>query len=531
MNAPVAHRALLGAALTAALFAAGINVAQSQNEPTPAYPAAEKHKPTTLPDRIALTNEADPSNSQSVTWRTDTTVKSAQAQIAKSTGGPGFKASATTVLATRNVQQTSSLGAETVFHTVRFTGLEPETKYLYRVGDGTNWGEWLEFETAAATYKPFSFVYLGDAQNDIQEHWSRLVRQAFKDAPEAKLTVHAGDLVDTSSNDGQWGEWFKANSFIPAMQNNIATPGNHEYSGTTLAPYWRTQFAFPDNGPTQGTAAVIDALKGTVFYSDYQGVRFISLNSNVSAVASALRPEFLEVQRAWLEGVLQNNPNKWTVATFHHPMFSTAEGRNNPSQRASWLPVFERYGVDLVLQGHDHSYGRGNMAEGTTTQTGTSIYVVSVSGPKMYEANDLNWTTNGAIAKKIGMNTQLFQVISLDGDKLYLQVQGRQRRALRRLHDHQARQRAEGDHGEPRERQARRAWAAPSPTRSRSPSTARRAWAPSPRASPRTTRRPSRSRSPARRLTPRCRSSIRRRPAPASSSTARSRSSSRCRPR
>ncbi len=64
----------------------GINVAQSQNEPTPAYPAAEKHKPTTLPDRIMLTNEADPSDSQSVTWRTDTTVKTAQAQIAKAGG-------------------------------------------------------------------------------------------------------------------------------------------------------------------------------------------------------------------------------------------------------------------------------------------------------------------------------------------------------------------------------------------------------------------------------------------------------------
>ncbi|MDA0173184.1 metallophosphoesterase family protein [Solirubrobacter taibaiensis] len=418
MNAPVAHRALLGAALTAALFAAGINVAQSQNEPTPAYPAAEKHKPTTLADRIVLTHEADPSNSQSVTWRTDTTVKTAQAQIAKSAGGPGFKASATTVLATRNVQQTSSLGAETVFHTVRFTALEPKTKYLYRLGDGTNWSEWFEFETAAATAEPFSFVYYGDAQNDIQEHWSRLVRKSFSDAPEAKLYVHAGDLVDTSNNDGQWGEWFKAAGWINGMKPSIATPGNHEYSGSTLAPYWRTQFAFPDNGPTQGTAAVIEALKGTVFYTDYQGVRFISLNSNTSAVASALRPEFLEIQRAWLASILQNNPNKWTVATFHHPMFSTAEGRNNPAQRASWLPVFEQYGVDLVLQGHDHSYGRGNMAQGTTTQTGTSIYVVSVSGPKMYEANDLNWTTNGAIAKKIGMNTQLFQVISIDGEKL-----------------------------------------------------------------------------------------------------------------
>jgi 3',5'-cyclic AMP phosphodiesterase CpdA len=418
MNAPVAHRALLGAALTAALFAAGINVAQSQSEPTPAYPAAEKHKPTTLADRIVLTHEADPSNSQSVTWRTDATVKTAQAQIAKSAGGPGFKANSSTVLATRNVTQTSSLGAETVFHTVRFTGLEPKTQYLYRLGDGTNWSEWFEFETAAATAEPYSFIYYGDAQNDIQEHWSRVVRKSFADAPEAKLFVHAGDLVNTANADAEWGEWFKASGFVNGMKPSIATPGNHEYSGTTLAPYWRTQFAFPENGPTQGTQAVIDALKGTVFYTDYQGVRFIALNSNVSAVASALRPEFLEIQRAWLEGVLQNNPNKWTVATFHHPMFSTAEGRNNPSQRASWLPMFEKYGVDLVLQGHDHSYGRGNMAEGTTTQTGTSIYVVSVSGPKMYEANDLNWTSNGAIAKKIGMNTQLFQVISVDGETL-----------------------------------------------------------------------------------------------------------------
>jgi len=416
-SAPRAHRVMLVVAATGALFASGLSAAQSQNEPTPAYPQADKHRPTTLPDRIVLTHEGDPATSQSVTWRTDTTVKTAQAQIAKSAGGPGFKSSATTVLATRNVTQTANLGYETVFHTVRFTGLEPKTKYLYRVGDGTNWSEWFEFETAAATREPFSFVYYGDAQNDIQEHWSRVVRQAFSDAPDAKLLVHAGDLVNSSNNDHEWGEWFKAAGWVNGMRSSIATPGNHEYSGTNLAQYWRTQFAFPDNGP-QGTGPVYDALKGTVFYTDYQGVRFISLNSNVSAVASALRPEFLQVQADWLASVLEDNPNKWTVVTFHHPMFSTAEGRNNPSQRAAWLPVFERYGVDLVLQGHDHSYGRGNLVEGTTAETGKTIYVVSVSGPKMYEANDANWTSNGAIARKIGMNTQLYQVISIDGDRL-----------------------------------------------------------------------------------------------------------------
>ena len=57
------------------------------------------------------------------------------------------------------------------FHTVNFTNLKPDTKYLYRVGDGANWSEWFEFETASNKAEPFSFVYVGDAQNDIKEHW------------------------------------------------------------------------------------------------------------------------------------------------------------------------------------------------------------------------------------------------------------------------------------------------------------------------------------------------------------------------
>ncbi len=430
-GAPRSHRILLVSGVVSAVFVGGLNVAQSQSEPTPAYPAAEKHKPSTLADRVVLTYEGDPATTQSVTWRTDTTVKTAQAQIAKAGEGPGFKSSASTVLATRNVEQPASLGFQNVFHTVRFTALEPETKYLYRLGDGTNWSEWYEFQTAAATAEPFSFIYYGDAQNDIQEHWSRVVRLAFAAAPDARLMVHAGDLIDSSNNDAQWGEWFTASGWINGMRPSFATPGNHEYSGTTLAPYWRTQFAFPENGP-QGQGAVYDALKGTVFYTDYQGVRFISLNSNVSAVASAQRDEFLTVQAQWLETILQNNPNKWSVVTFHHPMFSTAEGRNNPTQRAKWLPIFERYGVDLVLQGHDHSYGRGNVVAGASAQSGNgTIYVVSVSGPKMYEANDSNWVSNGAVARNILMNTQLYQVISVDGTRLSYEA----RTATGRLHD------------------------------------------------------------------------------------------------
>ena len=150
-HAPVAHRAMLVGALTTAMFAGAWNVAQSQNEPTPAYPQADKHRPSTLADRVVLTYEGDPSNSQSVTWRTDATVKTAQAQIAKSGEGPRFKSGSSTVLATRNLTQTTNLGYDSVYHTVRFTGLTSKTKYLYRLGDGTNWTEWYEFQTASAT--------------------------------------------------------------------------------------------------------------------------------------------------------------------------------------------------------------------------------------------------------------------------------------------------------------------------------------------------------------------------------------------
>ena len=189
---------MLVGALTTAMFAGAWNVAQSQNEPTPAYPQADKHKPSTLPDRVMLTWEGDPADSQSVTWRTDATVKTAQAQIAKAGEGPDFKSAASTVLATRKETHTTNLAYDSTYHTARFTGLESKTKYLYRLGDGTNWTEWYQFQTASANPEPFSFVYYGDAQNDVQEHWSRVVRESFKDAPDTKLFLHAGDLIDSS---------------------------------------------------------------------------------------------------------------------------------------------------------------------------------------------------------------------------------------------------------------------------------------------------------------------------------------------
>jgi 3',5'-cyclic AMP phosphodiesterase CpdA len=368
-------------------------------------------KPTAIPERILLSWAGDPAHTQAVTWRTDTSVNHGLARIAPAGHGPRFVEKAVEVAA-ETVPFESDLGTAH-YHTVQFDHLQPKTKYAYRVGDGTNWSEWIQFTTASDQNEPFTFVYFGDAQNLLKSHWSRVIRQAYRDAPKAAFLLHAGDLINRAEADAEWGEWFYAGSFIHRMVPCIATPGNHEYprpsgllrrfKSEQLAPHWRPTFAFPQNGPA--------GLEESVYWIDYQGTRIISLNSN----------ERQQDQVPWLEEVLRENPNRWTILTFHHPIYSSKAGRDNPELRNLWQPIFDKYRVDLVLQGHDHTYARSklmthteNVATGATRQrpeAGT-LYVVSVSGPKMYELG------RRPFMRRAAEDTQLYQIITVDGDEL-----------------------------------------------------------------------------------------------------------------
>ena len=77
---------------------------------------------------------------------------------------------------------------------------------------------------------PFSFIYFGDAQNDLKSRWSRTIRGAYSKMPKADFLLHAGDLVNRANNDHEWGEWFYAGGWIYGMMPSFATPGNHEYA-------------------------------------------------------------------------------------------------------------------------------------------------------------------------------------------------------------------------------------------------------------------------------------------------------------
>lgn len=368
--------------------------------------------PDRAPQHIILGWSGNPTTSMSVVWRTRESSGVACGEIREASRDPQSLEA--------KVIRFGSLTEELVldpknayyYHTVDFRDLKPGATYSYRVGSKSGMSEWNHFKTARIEPDPFEFIYLGDAQNEVLSKWSRTIRTSVLDSPQAAFILHAGDLINDANSDREWSEWFEAIGWVNRVIPAVATPGNHEYDRIKtlknrvmgvreykLSQFWNPQFSFPENGPAH--------LEETVYYFDYQGARFISLNSN----------DRIPEQTPWLESVLMGNPNRWTVVTMHHPQFATRDGREHSEIRDAWTPLFDRYGVDLVLAGHDHSYARsGKVYEKQTVSNDRpgTVYAVSVSGPKMYEINP----EHSDIYQMFAGDTQLYQIIRIDGDVL-----------------------------------------------------------------------------------------------------------------
>jgi hypothetical protein len=369
-------------------------------------------EPGYVPERIILTWTGDPTRTQAATWRTEKPAGKPTGEIAPLTSQPEFKTSITTTIAIATTVELDAPDKTANYYSVNFENLTPDSEYCYRVGDADTktWSEWNVFRTASNKQKPFKFLYLGDEQNHIKSLWSRAIRTAFTRNPDIRCIVHAGDLIQYADNDSQWGDWFYSMGWIAATVPSIPTPGNHEKKDATgggdkdtLSKFWRPQFALPLNGPKG-----LKYLEETAYYVDFQGVRFVSVDSNYYRDKQ---------QQNWLAEVLKNNSNQWTIVTHHYPLYSTGREGDKPGLCEALRPIYEKYKVDLVLQGHDHTYGRTHklLEDKIASPDGPGvIYAVSVSGPKMYDLSPLHQQ----LMAKMLANTQLYQIIEVSEKEL-----------------------------------------------------------------------------------------------------------------
>ncbi len=214
--------------------------------------------------------------------------------------------------------------------------LTPSTTYCYEVGGLTRR---TGFKTAPARGSDDSvrFVAFGDSGTGGDEQ--RAVRDAMMQV-RFDLFLHTGDVAYNDGSPSQLeASFFDVYRELIAKVAGYPVLGNHDYETEAGAPYLHA-FSLPDNGAPAGEER---------WYSfEWGSIHFVALDTQ------RVGPEQIQ----WLDADLSANDLPWKIAYFHKPPYSHGRHGGNDRVQAAFVPIFEKYGVQLVLSGHEHNYER-----------------------------------------------------------------------------------------------------------------------------------------------------------------------------
>ncbi|MCY0996516.1 metallophosphoesterase [Myxococcus sp. MISCRS1] len=254
-------------------------------------------------------------------------------------------------------------------HAVVLTGLKPGTEYTYEVSACGLKTPAKSFRTAPVPgTRRVHFAAMGDFGTGGSDQ-RRVTARMVQTKPELFVA-----LGDNAYPDGTEAD-FQEHLFVPMAEllsqvPLFASPGNHEYVTNQGQPYLDNLY-MPTNNP-EGTER---------YYSfDWGHVHFVSLDSNCAIGLSSAERCSLARQKAWLETDLAGTTQPWKVVFFHHPPWSSGEHGSQLTMRRQFAPLFEKYGVDLVLTGHDHNYERSKPMKGDDVASSGGIPYLVVGG-------------------------------------------------------------------------------------------------------------------------------------------------------
>ncbi|MBI3227563.1 MAG: metallophosphoesterase family protein [Mycolicibacterium cosmeticum] len=354
----------------------------------------------------------DASTEVVVSWHTVEAV--ANPRVLLGTPGTGF---GTTVPAQTRTYRDAKSRSEVRVNHARLTGLLPDADYVYAaMHDGAS-PELGAVRTAPTGRHPLRFTSFGDQgtptlgrRTDTGYVNDNLGSPASGDttagiervAPLFNLVN--GDLCYANLAHDRvrtWSDWFETNSRSARYRPWMPAAGNHENElGNGAVGYgaYQTYFEVPDSGSD-------DELRGLWYSFTAGSVRVISLNNDDVCFQdggnSYVRGYSGGAQRRWLEGELADARRDaridWVVVCMHQTAISTADRTNGADLgiRQEWLPLFDRYGVDLVVCGHEHHYERSHALRGTL-DTATRMPIPVDAGDTVID------TTKGTVHVVIG---------------------------------------------------------------------------------------------------------------------------------
>ena len=256
----------------------------------------------------------------------------------------------------------------TTEHIVTLTGLQPATKYYYAIGSSTTMlasdsAQNVRTAPVPGSTGPIRFWALGDFGSDTPNQYTvrdQIAKFTANRRPDIWLWL--GDNAYNRGSDTEFGQ--KVFATYPDFFKNIPvwpTPGNHDYGDNVNAmdiDYYKI-FTVPTQAEAGGVASGTAA-----YYSyDYGNVHFVSLDSYGNEGGKYRLYDTTGTQVQWLKRDLTANRQPWTVVYFHHPPHTKGSHNSDTEDeliqiRKNLTGILERFGVDLVLNGHSHVYER-----------------------------------------------------------------------------------------------------------------------------------------------------------------------------
>ncbi len=229
-----------------------------------------------------------------------------------------------------------------IIHEVELTGLFPNTTYYFICGgEEGGWSGERAFKTAPLTRSNVRFVAGGDNRDGPEER-DKISQTMSQYDPD--FVLHNGDIVNRGYRQDQWDDFFNHTDAYFVGSNNLTLPiipciGNHE------TPYWQylAQFALPHN---------------ELWYSLDWGpdIHIIVLTSENYPTSKSWTD-----QVTWLERDLQiHRYFPWKIVMFHKNVFYAGHPELDEAFTYGWVALFDKYHVDLVINGHSHNYWRTN---------------------------------------------------------------------------------------------------------------------------------------------------------------------------
>lgn len=279
------------------------------------------------------------------------------------------------------------------YNHVTVTGLEPNTTYYYTV-------EKNGVQTEVETYETQSFdtvkmLYVGDpqigaskgqpqggetlaaesgvantaARNDAFG-WNRTLEAALTQDPDVSFIISAGDQVNKT---GQAKEEEYAGYLSPDVLAGLpvaTTIGNHDSLNADYMYHFNNPNA-TEYGATQA---------GGDYYYSYGNGLFIVLNTNNYNVA--------EHEQAIQEAIASDPNAAWRIVTIHQDIYGSGLDHSDTDGmilRTQLTPIFDEYDIDVVLQGHDHTYSRSKLLYGDGQTHGAYEFQLNADG------SDYDW--------------------------------------------------------------------------------------------------------------------------------------------